>query len=220
MPQVTISWNPDDLFAEMTDLAQEQVPFALSQAINDAAKVFQGAERNVITGNFEIRRPWVLQGVYIPRFSNKHDNPMDVTIMIKEDRDFMNKFEPGGTKTARSGGNLAIPIGARASKRAIVPDNLRPKRLNFTQTTSKSGTTQWKGQLRTFIVTLADGRQAILQRTGPKRTDVQLLFVLRPSAAIPAILDFQETARGTVIDTLVQQFPIRFNAAALSARPR
>lgn len=218
MPLLEIHWNPDPLYRELTAIAYDQVPFALSRTINEAAKTFQRLEQKGISSRFILRHgQWILNGVYIGRFSTKRDVPMSVTVEIDQTRELLWKFEDGDPKTAR-GENLAIPIAARPAKYLLVPDELRPKKLDFQMHTTRSGAEQWKGDLRTFIITMPDGRKAIMQRTGPGRRDTQLLFTLKPSAPTPAILEFQSTAEGSIVDAIERNFPIFFDEAVRTKR--
>lgn len=218
MPQLTISYNFEELYAGLMDLARNQVPYALSRTLNNAAVVFQRGEQKVISENFILRHAqFILNGVWWSHVSDKHDDPMYVQVEIEPRRDFMFKFEEGVTKTPR-GTHLAIPVAARAAKYMLVPAELRPKALGFELHTTKSGVEQWKGELRTFIIRLADGSPAIMQRTGPAKTDVRLLFAMKSSAPTPASLHFQDTARGTVIESIERNFPIFFEEAMRTAK--
>ncbi len=218
MPQLTITWDPRELYAGLIALKEDQVPFALSQTLNEAAKLFQAAERRGIAARFTLRRPdFILNGVWISHFSNKRDSPLYVQVEIEPRRDFLYKFEPGETKVPR-GAHLAIPIDARPGIGAIVPAELRPKALGLAAHTTKSGAEQWKGAQRTFLLTLANGDPAIMQRTGPKPTDVRVLFTMKTSAPTPASLHFQDTARGTILEAIDRNFPRFFRAAMRTAR--
>lgn len=218
MPLIQIHWDPHALFNDLAAMAEDQVPYALSRTINNAAQLFQGVEQKGIAERFVLRHSqWILNGVYIGRMSNKRDTPMQVTVEISPSRDLLDKFEDGTPKVAR-GANLAIPIAARPAKWLLVPDELRPKKLGFEMHTTKSGAEQWKGERRTFIITMPDGRKAIMQRTGPARGNVQLLYALKPSVPTPALLEFQATAEGTIVDALERNFPIFMDEAIRTKR--
>lgn len=187
MIQITVSTR--EFESQLTALNEDQLPFATSLALNNTAKGAQGAIRDGVQERFIIRRDWVLLQIKIPRFSKKVDTPMSVTITTTPPGDFLDKFEPGGTKRPRLGTAIAVPIDARPSRAAIVPDDLRPKRLNLREQGRRV-----IGDRRTFLLELRNGRRGIFQRVGPGRDGVRLLYWLTPSVPIPASLRFVRTA--------------------------
>lgn len=79
-----------------------------------------------------VRRPWVTQGITIPRFSDKHDQPLKVTIALDVTRAFLAKFEGGGAKTETAAGPIAIPSTVlRPSVTSLPPLSLYPKNLGL-----------------------------------------------------------------------------------------
>jgi len=197
-----------------TDAEKEQIPFAASQATNDVAKAGQGMLWDAMRQNFLIRRPWVLQeSVKITHFSTKRDNPIHTRIVVGDKADFMDKFEPGGVKTSRSGRNIAIPILARPGRGGVVPPELRPKNLHL----HAVGKTT-RGDQRTFLMKTRSGREGIFQRTGPGPRDYILLYWLTPQVPIPANLHFEATFRDAVERLWAKSFEQRFADAMASAR--
>jgi hypothetical protein len=178
----------------MTELVKEQLPFAASRALNITTKEAQSGIQSRMRSNFTIRRDWVTQQIKIKHFSDKHDDPMYTTIEVDPKADFLDKFEEGGVKTPRSSANLAVPIGARPNKSAIVPPQLRIKNLHL-HAVGKA----IRGDQRTFLMR-AGGRQGIFQRTGPGKRDYILLYWLTPSVPIPRSLHFVETVMRIVED--------------------
>lgn len=197
-----------------TDAEKEQIPFAVSQAVNDVALAGQDMLRQKESANFVIRRPWVLQeSVKISHFSTKREDPIHARIQVGDKADFMNKFEPGGVKTSRTGHNIAVPIMARPGKAGLVPANLRPKNLHL-----HSVGRAIRGDQRTFIMTTRSGRQGIFQRTGSGSRDYILLYWLTPRVPIPANLQFEQTMTDAVARYWVSSFEERFAAAMATAR--
>lgn len=210
-----ISLDFDKFRSILTDVADRQVPYAASRALNDVALSIQESERETVKSNFILRRPeWILQGVKIPKFSNKNDNPMSVSVIIDEGAgrgDIMSKFEAGGTKTPR-GSNLAIPIMARQSRQQIIPKDLRPRALNLHPVGRST-----RGDKRTFMLPVKGGRFGIFQRTGPGQ--IRLLYLLKPSAPLPASLHFYDHASRPLIEELWElNFAERFAEAQRTAR--
>ena len=200
--------------AVYTNAEKEQIPFAASLALNNTIK---GAQVFAIQGmreNFIIRRNWVTQeAAKITHFSNKHEDPMYARIQVGDKADFMNKFEGGGTKTSRSGRNVAVPIMARPSRAGLISVSLRPKNLNLHAVGGAI-----RGDQRTFIMTTGGGRQGIFQRTGPGKRDYILLYWLTPSVPIPASLHFEARVAEAVGRLWVQEFERAFEQAMATAR--
>lgn len=191
---------------------ERQLPFATARALNDVAVGFQQDERAVIQREFTIRRPWVLQGVKINRGDFATKTKPEVTIRIDPSRDFLGKFEQGGTRVPRQGHKgLSVPLAARRNLATVIPRGMRPKAFNFKALSTKGGKRILKGDKGTFLIQKADGSGVILQRKGRKvavskrhhgplmkgqRRDYALvtLFVLRPRTPVPADLHFVDTA--------------------------
>lgn len=195
--------------AVYTNLEKEQIPFAASLALNNTVK---GAQVFAVQGmqqNFYIRTDWVTrEAAKITHFSNKHEDPMYARIQVSDKADFMNKFEKGGTKTSRSGRNVAVPILARPSKAGLVPLNLRPKNLHL-----RSVGNALRGLQRTFMMTTAGGKRGIFQRTGSGKRDYILLYWLVPSVPIPASLHFEARVAEAVGRLWRREFEAAFEYA-------
>jgi hypothetical protein len=197
-----------------TNVEKEQLPFAASLALNNTIKSAQVFVIQGMRENFIIRRDWVTkEAAKITHFSNKHEDPMYARIQVGDKADFMNKFEPGGTKTSRAGRNVAVPIMARPGKAGLVPLNLRPKNLQL----HSVGRTI-RGDQHTFIMTTSSGKQGIFQRTGAGKRDYILLYWLTPSVPIPASLHFEERITEAVSRLWVQEFERAFEQAMDTAR--
>jgi hypothetical protein len=144
----------------LTDAQERQIPFAVSRALNLIANDAQKAEREHIQSNFHIRRPWVLQGVYISKTDRATKSSWRVTIQIQEDRDFLNRFERGDTKFPLHSKWLWIP-NPDVFKNQVIPGSspLAPKALHFQRTPGG----EMHGDQRTFMV---KGKKAplVLQR--------------------------------------------------------
>lgn len=228
MLEITV--DPRSLISSMNGM-EAQLPFATARALNEVAVAFQMDEQQVIQGEFTVRRPWVLKGVKIDRKDFATKSKLEVRIHIDPTRDFLNKFEQGGTKTPRSGISISIPIGARRSLQSIIPSKLRPKNLHFKP--GKHGTLV--GDDGTFLIRKPNGAGVILQRKGRavslkkrlqgplmkgQRRDNNLvvLYVLKPKAPVPAELHFHDTARKTFTREWPRAFTKWWNESVRTAR--
>jgi hypothetical protein len=219
MPGVNISVDVGPMVQWLTDLQSEQIPFATSRAVNDLAKEVQAAIQEGMKQRFIIRRDWVLQGVRISKFSDKHDTPIMATIDIAPDRRFLPKFEEGDTKYPRFGTHIAVPTPAiRVSGSGVIPVGWRPKSFGFAETTTKRGAVQIKGDRRTFIL-LNTASPGIYQRTGPGARAIKMLYKFFVSVPTPRSLHFKEGAQKVCTARFRFIFKKRLGEALATAKP-
>ena len=193
---LSITSNIADVRGMLADLVQQQLPFALSRAVNTAALEARDAFRATLPGHFIIRRPWATaKGAFPVTLSNKRDAVKRATIRVDPSRGFWDKFEEGGTKTGLAGRKLVVPLGARPSPRAVVPKNLQVRALHLTATRTKAGKVQLKGERGTFVIKTAT-RSLIMQRR--PRAGLRVLHEFRRSVPIRPMLHFHETITGYV----------------------
>lgn len=233
---MTVAFRVDPTPAKewLAGLFANQLPFATSLALNETAKDAQNAIRAGLKERFTIRRAWVEQGITIPRFSDKMDRPMSVTIQVDPERSFLAKFEGGGVKYGSEAQPIAIPAPAirpafvDLPPLALYPKNLglvarkdvtgiKPPRAHIT----KRGVLEIQGKRRTFVLTtdmFGVNVPGVYQRTGPGKHDFQLLWAYKPQIPIPAKLDFVETAQATVDAKWGPRFNAAFDRAVRTAK--
>jgi len=179
----------------LRDLIQQQMPFAVSKAVNAVTYEARDALERHTTKAFTIRRPWAAQG-YRVIASKKSQTPITATLYLDETRDFLSKFQAGGQKVSRTGAKLAVPVEARRGKRDLVPSRLLIRNLKLRKHTTKDGKIQLKGEQRTFVIK-GKANTLIAQRTGKSGT-YTVLYVFKRSVPIPASLKFFETAERAI----------------------
>lgn len=215
--------------------ARRQLPFAVSVAINRTAKDVQDAERAGLRARFIIRRDWVVQGITIPKFSDKGEAAPTAVVAVDASRSFLDKFEAGGQKIALNPERpIAIPsLAVRPARtdlpaRALYPSALglvpvrgvtgiRPARSHVTA----RGVMQLKGKRRTFVLNeTMYGVQVpgVYQRFGPGKHDFRLLWAYKARIPIPALLEFQKTAVEVVTDKWATNFQNALEHALATAR--
>lgn len=226
----------------MDDFAQRQVPFALSNALNDTAKLFQYREREHISDVFTVRRKaWVDNSVKVTEFATKRK--LSATVAIQSpgngDRsDILGKFETQTSKTPAKGGkSIAVPMDAKRLSSGILADSARPKAFNFKRvggqralnhghSTNKSirggigrGALEvYEGDRKTVLIRNAQGKGVVLQRVGRgKRAGMRVLFFLTPRVKLTPNLDFIDTAKEAA-SHIGEFFKARFAEAMHSAR--
>lgn len=210
-------------------LIRDQLPFALSLGLNNLGIQFVEIQQIGIETRFTIRRPgYILPSVKMTRGTKQKP---EVRVFIDPERDILAKFELGGVKRPGSFGSrvvmgsIAIPVDHRATnedgsiRMAMLPSNLG---LAAARRLGKDGSTQlsragMKGKRRTFVI--PPGRSfglpsgAIMQRIGPGKRDLALLFVLKPKIPIPPILEFEKTGKRVA----EQHWPVHMSAAVEKA---
>lgn len=99
-------------------IRKDQLPYATSLAVNETVKAAQNAVRAHVAGQFTLRRAqFILNTVKIEKFDfATKRNPTAFRLKIDEKREYLAKFEEGGTRQAK---DPAFPI-------AIPSSNLRP----------------------------------------------------------------------------------------------
>jgi hypothetical protein len=215
-------------------LFADQLPYATSVALNHTAKAVQAAIRASIERHFTIRRPWVLQGITIPRFSDKRDQPMVVTVQLDPQRAFLGKFEAGGAKAGSPELPIAIPSTAlRPSFAGSVPLAFYPKNLRLAarrgvtgflpalRHRTSGGVEQLQGKERTFVLDqtmFGVAVAGIYQRVGPGPHDIRLLWTYKAHIPIPARLRYYATALETVQGTWSDAYAAAFTQAVRTAR--
>lgn len=214
--RINVRTNAAEVSRSMRFLFRSQFPFATSLAINETAKDFQAEQRAGMEERFTIRRPFVLRGVRISKFSTKRD--LSAHVEIDPSRSFLFKFEEGGLTRPR-GTRFAIPDEVRRTKAGVVSRVLRPRALSFRRWGSGPKAEVFRGERRTFMIRTRGGRGVIAQRIGRRgRSRVRLLFTFSPTARIEPTLEFEETARTVVQDRFAQNFGAAFDRAVRTAR--
>jgi hypothetical protein len=218
-------------------LHRDQVPFAASLGLNQTAKDVQAAERVALQGSFILREPrFLLQSIRIPRFSNKNDPQLEVTVEIGPKASFLLKFQTGGEKVALDRAlPIAIPSPAlRPSPGAVVPRALYPKALRLVprrdikgvlpaqRHVTRRGVEQLKGKRRTFVLdpTIHFGVKTwgVYQRTGPGRGDIRLLWIYKQRIRIPQRFDFVPIGQRTAAARWPENFAQSFARAVRTAK--
>lgn len=142
--------------------AQEQLPYAMSVALNRVAIDGQKAEQARLRQAFTLRREqFVIRGIKIEKLDRATKTTWRVVISIPAAQDFLSKFEEGTPKVPRQGKWLWIP-NSNVFKNKIINrgDPLHPKNLHFHK--SKGG--QLQGDQRTFMIKSKAGKPIVVQR--------------------------------------------------------
>lgn len=166
------------LFAELG----RQAPFAASLTLNGLANSSQALTKEQVKQRFILRRPtFVLNTIYRKRgedFATK--KALNAAVRVDDRRDFLAKFETGGTKGGVSGHRIGIPIDVRRNKNDIITTANKPRNLLLKPKVSLFGS-------------------VIRQSVGRGRNAAsKLLYILKRSVKIPDRLDMRENAETAV----------------------
>lgn len=207
---IRIRSNARQVERRVQRLVREQLPFAISVAINDTAKKIQAEERARMQAVFEIRqKTFIERAVKIKPFATKRRLRAIIGIDAPGGRsNIIARHEVAHEREPFDGGSLLVPVergttiaglpgGARRTGRGARPS---VRELGLRQLPQRSGGRRiYKGQKRTFMIREADGSGMILRRRrkGGHGTfgGVELLYLLVPSVDIQARLGFRATVR-------------------------
>lgn len=173
----------------------KKVRYAAAKAVNDTAKEVQTfTVQSLLPDKFTLRArgaPWWKPGNPLG-FNIKFANKDTLTGEVGSRANWLKLHEEGGTKTARSGGRIAIVEGARPSPTSVIPRARKPRQM------MDSG--------KAFMVPTKAG-PGIYERAGKK---LHLLYLIKPSAQINPELDYVESGKKIADNTIGTRFNIRF----------
>lgn len=218
-PMIEITVDPTKALAQLDRDEKQQIPFALSRAINSTALDVQRAGRNRFRSVFTLRRPdWADRSMKIKQFATKR-NPVAIIGIESpgnaQRSDILAKFETDTQKVPR-GRSLAIPVGANVKRnnKDIITKAQRPAAYNF----HKQGN-RIVGDRRTFIIRKPDGSGLILQRKGRgRRSQTFALYILAKRARLVPDLKFIPGAQSVVDTRFNQHMQREFDNAMRTAR--
>ncbi|MEP6744359.1 MAG: hypothetical protein ABJB33_02600 [Gemmatimonadota bacterium] len=164
--------------------------------INNTLKKSQTAVWGTLAAYFTLRRrTFIERTIKITEFAKK--TSLSATLAVDPTRDFLAKFEEGGTKVSTQGKSLAVPIAARPNKSALIPPRFQIKNLQLTSVTNKNGKVTIQGARGTSLIRTGHGA-FILQRFGRGGKQTRVLYALERSVPIPATLGFDKVVRATI----------------------
>ncbi|SER58754.1 hypothetical protein SAMN05216548_12724 [Faunimonas pinastri] len=182
--------------ASLLDAAADQVPFALSQALNDAAEKTRDRLINETwPSHVTVRNKSFMKGALSTKGERATKRKLSVTIYDKLGRASLKKHAEGGVKQGK--GRLAIPSakvsrGASGVRKTQRPANLQNKVV--------------KGN-------------AIYQRVGKgKRSKLKLMYGLARQARIKQDVPFESDFRRFMTEEVQRAFPGRIQAAMKTRR--
>jgi hypothetical protein len=229
----------------LDDVAQRQVPYAISRTLNAVALEAQEAVRQRIhRRGFAIRSAatatWLERSIKFAREDRATKTQLSATIRVeppggnKGRRGSLLAFlERGGVRTSKfalgsgrvfGAGSVVVP--KRASKSEQIPRSLYPKALRLQESRYVVGSNdgggltpgRLRGKQRSFAVRTGPQRGLILQRTGPGPSDTRVLFWVRSSIKVPGRGYFRSTIERVASERFAPIFAREFAEAMRTAR--
>lgn len=172
-----------------------QLPFVQSVAINATLNEIQQGIRDhvVLNPDFNLRRPdWILRTIYRrrgfwPDGDNASRHTLTGAVRIHPDRDILAKFEQGGEKWPRSGGELGVPVFRRQDPGVIIR---RSSQYHLSKLPTVGEGKRRRGA-SVFAIRTPAGK-FILERV--RKGAVRVLWAFRRKVPIKRTLGFHETA--------------------------
>ncbi|MBP0578997.1 hypothetical protein J8I29_06750 [Labrys sp. LIt4] len=174
-------------FQKMADrlkVAEQQLPFALSRALNESAFVARSTLIDDWPGRVESKNSRFLGWALGVEKATKHNLTVTISDERAGGRTLLKGLADGGTHTGQ--GRLAVPVaGQRRGARGIVPSQ-RPRNL--------------KQAFRR-----GDAVYAVIGKGSKKR--LKLMYVLKPSVAVPKRVPFRQTFNEVMTREMQQRAP-------------
>lgn len=125
--EITIKFDFLSLTEKLSTMAQKQIPFATSLALNNVAKIAQKELREELPRIFTLRTSWLAKGIQF-KAARAKDWPESFVEIGSRD-DFMALQETGGEKTAIGNKRTATPFGARPTPQSVTKPAVWPGKL-------------------------------------------------------------------------------------------
>ena len=191
-----VDLNVDDtVLLERLDNPEKRIVFAVVNGINDTLKTGQRAVQLHVQDEFTIRQPFVLrQAAIIKPFANvKQGRPYGEIAVGQRRRLLLAGFEGGELRTPFKGReSVAVPVEARPSPQARIPEELFVQRLGIRKVRAKGkhkagAGVAFEGKQGTYLIP----RKGIFQRLGSGLSRV--LYVLARPFRLEKKLEFVDT---------------------------
>jgi len=231
MPDVTMELDTAQASAYLRSVYSDQLPFALSSAINKSATGGQAVQREHQREIFDVRRPmFVDRAVKISKFARKADDVPEARMRIeppggRKRADVIDKFETESLKRPRFSDALWVPTD-NVTVDGIVMKGWRPRQLKFQKWGHGPKARVLRGRRKTFMIrynrAAPEGLSRngmlsglIFERDGP---DLTLLYTRHATVPIKPELHFQDNIRRHVLDNWDANFLAAFDRAARTVK--
>ena len=171
----------------------DQLPFAISKALNDTASDVQDFEVMNLKDKFKIRRNWFAPGSKYG-VKVKASSKTNLQAEVYTRAPWLMRHEYGGTKTAGRYPEITIPVeDIRQDTNKLIPTKLRPSKV--------------LANMKKFHAFMIGPN--IWQRFGKGKDDIRVLFFGKQETNIPGDLGFRTQG----VDEVQKVYDKNFGAA-------
>jgi len=197
--------------------AEDQVPFALSLALNKAADVTRGLLiQQTWPQHVHVRNTSFLTASLTTKDARASKTQLDVEIYDKLDRGHLRLHAIGGQRTPHGGSNLAVPSSERITRTSMgVPKAQRPRVL---KNAFVKGDVVYQR-----IPAPKAGRRYVFRGAGQALIPVRgarlrLMYVLKPQTTVPRAVPFYEDFEASMLRELTAAIPDAMRYAMATRR--
>lgn len=191
--EIVIKHNIDDMVKKLNMVQRQQVPFAMSRAMNDTAIDAQTAVVGRAATVFNNRKKWWIKGSRRTGIRVDFSNKRNLVAAVYSNAYFADLQEEGGIKR---------PIG----RKLAVPTGKTPKRLH-----KSDGVRKAKQDSKVF-----SDRRGVFRRMARNR--LKLLFTWTSQAVVPMRFGFMKTAKNRAQQRIRRHFARRLKQALRTAK--
>jgi len=210
--QINVKSNISTFSKALDAFGSNQIPFATSRALNDAAfAVRKDTIERVWPDSVTVRNPAFLKAVMMPIRGDNRATKRKLVATVQNyptgdrHKEYLQKLTKGYVKTPVNGNSIAIPAkDLRMRARGGTTAANRPRRL--------------LDRPKVFRNKLPNGQEFIARRVGKQRYPLQMLYLLEPSGVIKKKFSFYEEANATARKAFERNFRKRFAEAKRTAR--
>lgn len=197
---ITVTTNLDSVKSYVTDLQNNQIPYATAKALTALANEARGDVVAGLPTKFTLRTSWWKPGGrygFNVATAQKRDWPRQQAEIYTR-APWMRMQETGGTKLPK-GQHIALPTSnVRRSKRDLITTANKPLALKNTVKVKTKG-----------------GDEVLLQRTS---RIARIMYLLKPKAEIPARLSFFKTIQVSINRNWFATFSREYDNALRTAK--
>jgi hypothetical protein len=178
MADIEVTVDIPRALLELDSVRYDQVPFALSLAINRTAVAARDAQADGMLSRFKARRPARMKKSVVVRSGTKQDP--EATVSVRDP--WLVQFEDGGTR--RPGDvydSMAHPLSGAPARRGVIRGSTSPRGV-------------LQGDRKAFVATMKSGKVGVFRRRRKMgRLPIDLVFALERESNLPALLKFEQT---------------------------
>lgn len=212
-------------YSKLGDVATQQLPFAIAQALNDTAREAAEEARTEAGKKLNVRNRNLLKFfIRAPAESKATKTRHTARVVVAGPKtnarrgEILAQQEDGGRKTATSGKYVAIPGRAITKGAGGKRDILRNAKLSSFKPFTRTGKVI-TGQKNTFLIKdKSSGLPVLLQRFGRGRRNARVLWIFVKQSRLTPKLGFDKAVKRTVGKNLTRNIGRSLTKAIATAK--